>query len=55
MPSSALSPSSSPRRRRKPFNLHAFLTALEFTVFRVAVTASFLYSLYLVFIHEISR
>jgi hypothetical protein len=55
MSSSAMSPSSPPRHRRKRFNIHAFLTTLEFTVFRIVVTASFLYCLYRVFMHEIGR
>jgi hypothetical protein len=55
MPSPALSPSSPPRRRRKRFNLHTFLTTLEFILFRLVVTASFLYCLYLVFMREIIR
>jgi len=47
--------SNSPGRRRKkpPFDLHAFLMALELAAFHIAVTASFLYALYLTLKHEI--
>jgi hypothetical protein len=30
------------RRKRKPFNLHAFLTKVEFAALRIAVTVVFL-------------
>jgi hypothetical protein len=47
-------PNNSPKRRKR-FKLHAFLTTVEFTAFRLAVTGSFLYCLYRVFMHEIGR
>lgn len=49
------SPSHAARARRKRFNLTLFLHTVEFAAFRIAVTASFLYCLYHVFMKEIGR